>query len=47
MTNRLALVLLTLILIGVAIDMGMYDGAHLLFLADKYDDFIEYLAFWR
>lgn len=47
MTNRLALVLLLLILAGVATDVRLWGGTHLSALLDRYDQFIEYLAFWR
>lgn len=47
MTNRLALVLFLAILGGIAFDLFRYDGMHLAALLDRYDQFLEYLAFWR
>ena len=47
MTNRIAIVLGLLILAAVAYDMLRNDFTGLLFLARKFIDLIEYLAFWR
>lgn len=47
MTNTIAVSLGALILGAVAIDMMLYGTEHLLFLARKLADFIEWLAFWR
>ncbi|MFK7876746.1 MAG: hypothetical protein AB8B71_13360 [Paracoccaceae bacterium] len=47
MTNTLALVLGLILLGGVAYDTMSHDGAGLLFLARKFTDLIEWLAFWR
>lgn len=47
MTNRIALVLALLILGAVAIDYLYYGNEHLIFLAKKMAELIEWLAFWR
>ncbi|WP_425102013.1 hypothetical protein [Tropicibacter sp. S64] len=47
MTNTLAIVLGALILGGLGVDYLMYGSEHLLFLAKKMFDLIEWLAFWR
>ena len=47
MTNTIAVSLGALILGAVAIDMLLFGTEHLLFLARKLADFIEWLAFWR
>ncbi|MGR3462017.1 MAG: hypothetical protein ACU0AX_07870 [Roseovarius sp.] len=47
MTNRIAIVLVLLILAAVAYDVQNNDHGGLLFLARKLLDLIEYLAFWR
>lgn len=47
MTNRIALVLALLILIAVAIDYSYSGTEHLIFLAKKLAELIEWLAFWR
>lgn len=47
MTNRIALVLAMLIVGAIFIDT-MYNGTeHLVFLAKKMTELIEWLAFWR
>jgi len=47
MTNRIAIVLGLLILAALAFDVLSNDHAGVLFLARKFIDLIEYLAFWR
>lgn len=47
MTNRIAIVLVLLILGAVTYDVLRNDLTSLLFLARKLIDLIEYLAFWR
>ncbi|MFB9150302.1 hypothetical protein [Roseovarius ramblicola] len=47
MTNRIAIVLVLLILGGVAHDALRNDLSGLVFLARKLMALIEYLAFWR
>ncbi|MEM7520449.1 MAG: hypothetical protein AAF307_05375 [Pseudomonadota bacterium] len=47
MTNRLALILGFLILALLVGDVLLFGTEHLLFLAKKIMDLIEWLAFWR
>ena len=47
MTNSIAIGLGTLILGGIVYDMMAHDSANLLFLARKFADLLEWLAFWR
>lgn len=47
MTNTIAVVLGALILSAIAVDVMLFDTEYLLFLARKFDEFIEWLAFWR
>ncbi|GAB4386105.1 hypothetical protein [Albidovulum sp.] len=47
MTNRIAAALAALILIGLVADLFWFDLAGTLFLARKFADLVEYLAFWR
>lgn len=47
MTNPIALVLASIIVIGLILDMALNSGAAFLFLARKFAQFIEWLAFWR
>ena len=47
MTNRIAIALgLTLALL-FGLDMVVFDGSNALFLAKKFADLIEWIAFWR
>jgi hypothetical protein len=46
MTNRIALVLAVLILALVAADLAL-DWGGTLFLARRFADLVEWLAFWR
>ena len=47
MTNPIALVLASIIVIGLILDMALNRGAAFLFLARKFAQFIKWLAFWR
>jgi hypothetical protein len=47
MTNRIAFVLALLIIGAIAIDYINYGTDHLIFLAKKLAELIEWLAFWR
>lgn len=47
MTNQIAIALGVLILLGIGYDMTWNDGVNLLFLARKFADLVEWLAFWR
>lgn len=47
MTNQIAIPLGALILLGVGYDALANDGMNLLFLARKFAELVEWLAFWR
>ena len=47
MTNQLAIVLGTLILIALGLDWYFADWSNSVFLARKLTDLIEWLKFWR
>jgi hypothetical protein len=47
MTNRIACVLAIIICATVAGDVMLYDADHLVFLAKKLAELIEWLKFWR
>jgi uncharacterized membrane protein len=47
MTNRIALVLGLMIIGAIVVDVMYYGTEHLVFLAKKMADLIEWLAFWR
>lgn len=47
MTNSIALGLGIAILALVGLDLAVFGGANLLFLARKLSALIEWLAFWR
>lgn len=47
MSNRVALVLLSLVLLASMIDFWLTGLSGTLFLARKFADLVEYLAFWR
>ncbi len=47
MTNTIALILAVLILIGIAVDVTVYGTEHLLFLARKFFELLDWVAFWR
>ena len=47
MTNCIALVLGLMIIGAIVVDVMYYGTEHLVFLAKKMADLIEWLAFWR
>ena len=47
MTNQIALILASIILIGLGCDWYLNDLTATLFLSRKLADMIEWLAFWR
>lgn len=47
MTNRGAFILGLLLVIIITVDVMLYGSDHLLFLAKKLADLLEWLAFWR
>ncbi|TCS63286.1 hypothetical protein EDD52_107119 [Primorskyibacter sedentarius] len=47
MTNSLSIVLGLLLVGGIALDMFLTNGDSLLFLARKFVDLIDWVAFWR
>lgn len=47
MTNRIALGLGILIVLGIAGDVLLNDAAASLFTARRANDLVEWLAFWR
>lgn len=47
MTNQIAVALGLLIVIGLGIDWQMFGWENTLFLARKFTDLLEWLAFWR
>ncbi|MDC0135301.1 hypothetical protein OAI26_01300 [Sulfitobacter sp.] len=47
MTNRIAFVLGLLIIGAIAVDYVYYGTEHIVFLAKKMTELIEWLAFWR
>ena len=47
MTDRLAFVLGVLTCAALALDLVANDGAALLFLLVKFNDLVEWMAFWR
>ncbi len=47
MTNQIAIALGVLILLGIGFDAVWNDGFSLLFLARKFAELVEWLAFWR
>ena len=47
MTNSIALSLGLLIIGALALDVMMYGSEHVIFLAKKMLELIEWLAFWR
>ncbi|WP_435311538.1 glyceraldehyde-3-phosphate dehydrogenase [Primorskyibacter sedentarius] len=47
MTNSLSIVLGLLLIAGIALDLFLTDGDSLLFLARKFADLIDWVAFWR
>lgn len=47
MTNRLAIILGTVIVLSFVIDLAANNGAVTLFLSKRLLELIEWLAFWR
>ena len=47
MTNTLAIYLGGIVVLGISADLLLNDGLNLLFLARKFTDMTEWLAFWR
>ncbi|WP_208354540.1 hypothetical protein [Pseudaestuariivita rosea] len=47
MTNKIALGLGLMVLGFFAIDYVVFDAANTVFLARKFIDFVDYIAFWR
>lgn len=47
MTNQLAIVLGVLILLLLGLDMFLWEGTYLLFLAKKFLELTDWVAFWR
>ncbi len=47
MTNQIAVFLGIVLLAGIGWDMFFNDGDSLLFLAKKFADMLEWVAFWR
>ncbi|PKQ13155.1 MAG: hypothetical protein CVT70_05370 [Alphaproteobacteria bacterium HGW-Alphaproteobacteria-1] len=47
MTNRIALALGAMIVLAIGYDMLRNDMAGSLFIARKFTDLIDWLAFWR
>lgn len=47
MTNRIALVLGLIIAAAIVADAMVYGNQHLIFLAKKFAELIEWIAFWR
>ncbi|MEP5153639.1 hypothetical protein [Planktotalea sp.] len=47
MTNPIAIVLGLILLGGIITDVVMSGGSNLLFLAKKFTEFTDWIAFWR
>ena len=47
MTNQISIALGAVILAGIGFDMIWHDGVNLLFLARKFAELVEWVAFWR
>ncbi|WP_170124859.1 hypothetical protein [Planktotalea frisia] len=47
MTNTLAIILGLLVTIAIVADVVMTDSTNIIFLAKKFTDMTEWLAFWR
>ncbi|MEQ6204245.1 hypothetical protein ABMC88_14485 [Sulfitobacter sp. HNIBRBA2951] len=47
MTNKIAFVLALIIIGAIAVDYVYYGTEHVVFLAKKMTELIEWLAFWR
>jgi hypothetical protein len=46
-TNRLAIILGSLLIAALVIDMILFGTEHVVFLAKKFTELIEWVAFWR
>ncbi len=47
MTNRIAIWLGLLLIAALAVDTWIYGSEHLIYLARKLSELIEWIAFWR
>ncbi|MEO9685037.1 MAG: hypothetical protein ABJR46_14425 [Tateyamaria sp.] len=47
MTNFSAFVLALVLVIAITVDVMLYGSDHIIFLAKKLADLLEWLAFWR
>lgn len=47
MTNRIAVFLGMFLIAAIALDSYFYGSQHFVFLAKKFTDMIEWMAFWR
>jgi hypothetical protein len=47
MTNRSAFILGLIIVVAIASDVMLYGSEHVVFLAKKLADLLEWMAFWR
>ncbi|MBT0956456.1 hypothetical protein IV417_03585 [Alphaproteobacteria bacterium KMM 3653] len=47
MTNRLALIIGTLLLLVILLEVFVFKSGSIVFLGKKFLEFTEYLAFWR
>ncbi|UWR13874.1 hypothetical protein [Sulfitobacter sp. M368] len=47
MTNRLAIILGSFLITALVIDMILFGTEHIIFLAQKFLELIEWVAFWR
>ena len=47
MTNRLAVILFSLICVSLFMDWLFFGPEHLTFLAQKFYELMEWVAFWR
>jgi hypothetical protein len=47
MTDRLALVIVLLVVVAIGADLLANDGAATMFVTRKFLDLVEWVAFWR
>lgn len=47
MTNRIALFLAAFLIAAITADVMLYDAEHIVFLAKKLTELLEWMAFWR
>ena len=47
MTHRIAMFLIVMICAAIVVDVAFFGTDHLLFLARKLMELLEWLAFWR